>query len=351
MLLWISLSWWFGRCLCPVIYDVGGHFFSVDRGSIIQPGELRQVAVHRGCINSGSSLFLSRFLQQEWLMIEDVAKSASLRKAARITQVAESAPAAPDVDAGAEGVDSPSEVDDNCADALESTPRVADSDPPVVSIHNGREPDNVPDSMADAFNYIMSDRKSARPMITVKFSHDLSTISELNDPLDYFKEVEAIHRIEEEAMLRIEAVKAQAIKQARDLDDATYDERTTDLLISRTSDHTSSTPASPEKEAEASMLAAAEPCVQDSSIAIAQAQIADAPNVEEPSAENQAPQPSHKNIPLDDGSGPVDANDGETAAWQTGRSRILRVASRMKESGKTVARNVARLFCGSHSLS
>ncbi|KAJ7187830.1 hypothetical protein C8R46DRAFT_1183562 [Mycena filopes] len=74
--------------------------------------------------------------------------------------------------------------------------------------------------------------------VTVIFSHDLSTAEELTDPADYFKEVEAIVRIQEEAWPRVVAAKARATKgamrQAERINAQAYDDHTVDLLIERT---------------------------------------------------------------------------------------------------------------------
>ncbi|KAJ7152624.1 hypothetical protein C8R43DRAFT_1127083 [Mycena crocata] len=74
---------------------------------------------------------------------------------------------------------------------------------------------------------------SWQPMITVNFSHDLSTVKELNHPADYFKEVEAINRVYEEARCRIAEAKSRAIKAAADMDAELYDEKTIRLLVAR----------------------------------------------------------------------------------------------------------------------
>ncbi|KAJ7096620.1 hypothetical protein B0H15DRAFT_962715 [Mycena belliarum] len=69
-------------------------------------------------------------------------------------------------------------------------------------------------------------------MITVNFSNDLSTITELNDPADYFKEIAEIARIQNEAKPRLAEARAHAIKEAAKLN-AEYDERTLDMLAAR----------------------------------------------------------------------------------------------------------------------
>ncbi|KAJ7460108.1 hypothetical protein B0H11DRAFT_2058875, partial [Mycena galericulata] len=69
-------------------------------------------------------------------------------------------------------------------------------------------------------------------MITVNFTHDLSTVKELNHPSGFFKEVEAIVRIQQEAWPRIAEAKARAIKAAAEMNSA-YDKPTLDLLVAR----------------------------------------------------------------------------------------------------------------------
>ncbi|KAJ7152640.1 hypothetical protein C8R43DRAFT_475167 [Mycena crocata] len=71
------------------------------------------------------------------------------------------------------------------------------------------------------------------PIITVNFSHDLSTVTEINDPADYYKEVEAISRIQQEAWPRISDAKARAIKAAAKMNAEFYDDKTLDLLVAR----------------------------------------------------------------------------------------------------------------------
>ncbi|KAJ7129096.1 hypothetical protein C8R46DRAFT_1202499 [Mycena filopes] len=73
---------------------------------------------------------------------------------------------------------------------------------------------------------------------TVIFSHDLSTAEELADPADFFKEVEAVARIQNEAWPRVVAAKAratkEAMKEAERINAKAYDDHTVDLLIERT---------------------------------------------------------------------------------------------------------------------
>ncbi|KAJ7129069.1 hypothetical protein C8R46DRAFT_1049226 [Mycena filopes] len=54
-----------------------------------------------------------------------------------------------------------------------------------------------------------------RRVVAVNFTHDLSTMDELTDPEDYFKEVEAIIRIEEDVRPRVARAKALAVEAAR----------------------------------------------------------------------------------------------------------------------------------------
>ncbi|KAJ7660910.1 hypothetical protein DFH06DRAFT_1326167 [Mycena polygramma] len=68
--------------------------------------------------------------------------------------------------------------------------------------------------------------------VMVNFTHDLSTMEELSDPEDFFKDVEAIGRIEEEAWPRVARAKAQALKDmmeaAASKDAAAYDDLTSE---------------------------------------------------------------------------------------------------------------------------
>ncbi|KAJ6507619.1 hypothetical protein DFH09DRAFT_1288938 [Mycena vulgaris] len=93
--------------------------------------------------------------------------------------------------------------------------------------------DEETQSLNDAFVYILSNRQASKQMITGNFSHDLSTVKELNDPAEYFKEVEALARIEEEAFARIAIARELAIKAAADQDAELYDGRTLDMLVAR----------------------------------------------------------------------------------------------------------------------
>ncbi|KAJ7752454.1 hypothetical protein DFH07DRAFT_960546 [Mycena maculata] len=88
------------------------------------------------------------------------------------------------------------------------------------------------DSMEEPVNPFFSNA-AEKQMITVNFTHDLSTVKELNDPAEFFREVEAIARIEEAARPRILAAKARAIKAAAEIDAKAYDEPTVDLLAAR----------------------------------------------------------------------------------------------------------------------
>ncbi|KAJ7173219.1 hypothetical protein C8R46DRAFT_1255169 [Mycena filopes] len=74
----------------------------------------------------------------------------------------------------------------------------------------------------------------SRRVVTVNFTHDLSTLESLTNPEDYFKEVEAIIRIEEDAWPRVARAKARAIeaatKEAERIDAQVYDDHTESLL-------------------------------------------------------------------------------------------------------------------------
>ncbi|KAJ6529171.1 hypothetical protein DFH09DRAFT_1094127 [Mycena vulgaris] len=73
--------------------------------------------------------------------------------------------------------------------------------------------------------------KASRPMITVNFSNDLSLVKQLPDPADYFKEVEAIARIQQEVKPRVTKARALAIKPAADKDAEFYDEWTRECIV------------------------------------------------------------------------------------------------------------------------
>ncbi|KAJ7096622.1 hypothetical protein B0H15DRAFT_825803 [Mycena belliarum] len=83
----------------------------------------------------------------------------------------------------------------------------------------------------EMIDYIFSNPAS-NMTITVNFNNDLSTVEALNDPADYFREVKAIARIQEESRSRLASARAVAIKEAAELN-AKYDEPTIDMLVSR----------------------------------------------------------------------------------------------------------------------
>ncbi|KAK7046557.1 hypothetical protein R3P38DRAFT_3175835 [Favolaschia claudopus] len=91
----------------------------------------------------------------------------------------------------------------------------------------------------DLVEAVFFNRLHERAMTTVQFTHDLLTVTELNDPRDYYKEVEAIKRIEQEAAPRIEECRAlklqNEIQRAKEADAAVYDEPTIDRLFERPS--------------------------------------------------------------------------------------------------------------------
>ncbi|KAJ7187319.1 hypothetical protein C8R46DRAFT_287932 [Mycena filopes] len=78
-------------------------------------------------------------------------------------------------------------------------------------------------------------RPVPKGVVTATFTHDLSTMEELTDPSDYFREVEAIARIEEEAWPRIAKAKARATQEAATeaarIDAQVYDDHTVKLLV------------------------------------------------------------------------------------------------------------------------
>ncbi|KAK7019130.1 hypothetical protein R3P38DRAFT_3274242 [Favolaschia claudopus] len=100
----------------------------------------------------------------------------------------------------------------------------------------GEENDEEP---LDLIELVFFNRLHEKAMTTVQFTHDLSTVTELNDPADYYKELEAIERIEKEAAPRIEECRAlrlqNEIQRAKEMDAAVYDEQTIDRLFERPS--------------------------------------------------------------------------------------------------------------------
>ncbi|KAK7046555.1 hypothetical protein R3P38DRAFT_3421652 [Favolaschia claudopus] len=91
----------------------------------------------------------------------------------------------------------------------------------------------------DLVELVFFNRLHEKAMTTVRFTHDLSTVTELNDARDYYKEVEAIKRIEQEAAPRIEECRAlriqSEIQRAKETDATMYDEQTIDRLFERPS--------------------------------------------------------------------------------------------------------------------
>ncbi|KAK7019106.1 hypothetical protein R3P38DRAFT_2980934 [Favolaschia claudopus] len=80
------------------------------------------------------------------------------------------------------------------------------------------------------------DRTDTQVVITVHFKHDLSSVEQLNDPLEYFEEVEAIQRILKELappsrIAECRALKLQDdIRRAKEMDATLYDNQTMDML-------------------------------------------------------------------------------------------------------------------------
>ncbi|KAJ7152623.1 hypothetical protein C8R43DRAFT_923753 [Mycena crocata] len=109
----------------------------------------------------------------------------------------------------------------------EETGRIADRASPTANPHSVRAIDST--QAVDR----LSEDPSPKPIITVNFSHALSTVNELNDPADYYKEVEALAKIQEEAWRRIAEARARAIKAAAAVDAELYDEKTLNLLVER----------------------------------------------------------------------------------------------------------------------
>ncbi|KAK6992789.1 hypothetical protein R3P38DRAFT_3429682 [Favolaschia claudopus] len=91
----------------------------------------------------------------------------------------------------------------------------------------------------DLMDLLFESTPSTEAMITVHFTHDLSTVAVINDPADYYSEVAVIQKIEKEAASRIEAYKVQKlqndIKRAQEIDAAVYDDETNGMLIAHDS--------------------------------------------------------------------------------------------------------------------
>ncbi|KAJ7660905.1 hypothetical protein DFH06DRAFT_1472160, partial [Mycena polygramma] len=112
--------------------------------------------------------------------------------------------------------------------------------PPDPDYTPGKDQRNDDDrsSSSSEVSAAISVKRPPQGKVMVNFTHDLSTMEELSDPEDFFKEVEAIGRIEEEAWPRVARAKAQALKDmimeaAASKDAAAYDDLTIDLLIER----------------------------------------------------------------------------------------------------------------------
>ncbi|KAJ7466704.1 hypothetical protein B0H11DRAFT_1921604 [Mycena galericulata] len=84
------------------------------------------------------------------------------------------------------------------------------------------------EELGDPFFYNPADKQ----MITVNFTHDLSTVSELNDPAEFDDEVEAIARIQQQARERNMKANARAIRAAAEIDAGAYDEHIGEKSIS-----------------------------------------------------------------------------------------------------------------------
>ncbi|KAJ7637287.1 hypothetical protein DFH06DRAFT_1099830 [Mycena polygramma] len=114
------------------------------------------------------------------------------------------------------------------ASALHATHTTAEDE------HDGDDESSTSDEI---LHDILTHRPTSQVIVTVKFTHDLSTLDVLSDPAEYTKEVEAIVRIQEEAWPRVARAKAQATKDAikagADKDAAAYDNRTVNLLVER----------------------------------------------------------------------------------------------------------------------
>ncbi|KAK7019125.1 hypothetical protein R3P38DRAFT_1291482 [Favolaschia claudopus] len=164
----------------------------------------------------------------------------------------------------------------------------------------------------DLMELLFFNRLHEKAMTTVRFTHNLLTVTELNDPRDYYKEVEAIKRIETEAAPRIEECRAlrlqNEINRAQQMDAAVYGEHTMHMLAER---------VSPREE----------PIVAGSS------------EVELKSVMNL--NPSTREVKAD---GPLGSISHDPSPAKTkGRGLIVRITSKVKKSGRAALR-VLRLF-------
>ncbi|KAK7042288.1 hypothetical protein R3P38DRAFT_312096 [Favolaschia claudopus] len=159
----------------------------------------------------------------------------------------------------------------------------------------GREEDeageeNNEEPVDDLIDLVFFNRLHEKAMTTVQFTHDLSTVTELNDPADYYKELEIIERIEKEAAPRIEECRAlrlqNEIQRAKEMDAAVYDEQTIDRLFERPS-ATEKLPTKelPEDESAAAPGSKVEPHAPEDRMPVAQAAV-DAPS--EPTKDTEA---------------------------------------------------------------
>ncbi|KAJ7466699.1 hypothetical protein B0H11DRAFT_2197413 [Mycena galericulata] len=199
---------------------------------------------------------VAEILRQKRCMIEDIRKWKSLKLAAaanpplppeagpssNLLYSAASPPdengipasSQPSISAVSLSIPPPGLAEDSIAEPSSNLPNPhSDSEEATAAVAPAPDEIDGAASIIQIFDNIVFDRVSAQQMITVNFSHDLSTVKELNDPFDYLKEIDAIARIEAEARSRIEEAKARAIQHAEALDTEAYDERTLDLLISR----------------------------------------------------------------------------------------------------------------------
>ncbi|KAJ7637297.1 hypothetical protein DFH06DRAFT_653715 [Mycena polygramma] len=169
-------------------------------------------------------------------------------------------------------------------------------------------------------------------MVTVHFSHDLSTVKQLYPPEDYFEEVKAIKRIEDESRIR----KALAIKLAQDRDTAAYDDRTIDLLIEKS---TEAAPAIREVEPPATPETFA-PIEDKAGTHLSDVEATDSDLRKDDEASND---------PVDATTEPDEDNTVISPSPKI-RGRLARIGARLRNGGKTIARHVARLFCTPCSL-
>ncbi|KAJ7178228.1 hypothetical protein C8R46DRAFT_1346434 [Mycena filopes] len=168
-------------------------------------------------------------------------------------------------------------------------------------------------------------------MITVNFSHDLSAVTELNEPEEYFKEADAIARIREEGTRRIAESKARVMRLALAQDTARYDARTFDLLKSRAAAIPTLSATNHESDAT--------PAPGLTALSTGTVVSAETPNT------TAGAVPSIHSLAQDlaDSKEPVEVASLTTSTITM--RPMARISSRVKKGGASIVRYIRRLFC------